>query len=135
MNNEEQNFEINMELQDKEKQLDKLNTEIREKTEKQEQLQHRLTRERQRAAHLKRMMSPEYRVRTHELIEKGGTVEHFYPSSTDLTDHEFYEVMEILNKDKEMRARFEAAIRTVLVGRRRDDNGIISVQSGTTEEK
>ena len=73
---------------DVEKEISKINEEIREKEEQEEQLKHRLTREKMRAAYQKKRTSPEYRARTHRLCNKGGTVEHFYPETMDMTEEE-----------------------------------------------
>lgn len=79
--------------------IDELNKDIREKELHERQLQHRLKREQSKAAFQKRRNSPEYRARTHRLCDRGGTIEHFYPDTKDLTEEEFYELVDMLDHD------------------------------------
>ena len=111
--------------------LDKINKDIREKSEQEEQYRHRLVRERNKAAYQKRMMSPEYKARTRRLIEKGGTVEHFYPVTKDLTTEEFYELVEDLQKDLSIQAKLSQGIKRVISRREVPDDGTVSLQSET----
>ena len=75
---------------DAEKELEEINKEIRDTELKELQYKHRLKREQAKAAYQKRRTSPEYKARTHRLCDKGGTVEHFYPGTKDLTAEEFF---------------------------------------------
>ena len=111
--------------------LDKINKDIREKSEQEEQYRHRLVRERNKAAYQKRMMSSEYKARTRRLIEKGGTVEHFYPKTKDLTTEEFYELVEDLQKDLSIQAKLSQGIKRVMSRREVTDDGTVPLQSET----
>ena len=122
----------NLELSEEVKhELDKINKDIRERSEQEEQYRHRLVRERNKAAYQKRMMSPEYKARTRRLIEKGGTVEHFYPVTKDLTTEEFYELVEDLQKDLSIQAKLSQRIKKIMSGREAKDDGTVPLQSET----
>ena len=81
------------------KEIDEINKDIRDKELKEKQLQHRLKLEQSKAAFQKRSSNPEYRARTNRLCNKGGTIEHFYPDTKELTAEEFYELMDMLDHD------------------------------------
>lgn len=81
------------------KEIDEINKDIRDKELKEKQFQHRLKLEQSKVAFQKRSSNPEYRARTNRLCNKGGTIEHFYPDTKDLTAEEFYELMDMLDHD------------------------------------
>lgn len=87
---------------DKLEQIDEINKVIRETQEQEMQHKHRLAREQSKAAFQKRRTSPEYKARTHRLCDKGGTVEHFYPETKDMTAGEFYELLSMLSQDVQL---------------------------------
>ena len=122
----------NLELSEEVKhELDKINKDIRERSEQEEQYRHRLVRERNKAAYQKRMMSPEYKARTRRLIEKGGTVEHFYPVTKDLTTEEFYELVEDLQKDLSIQAKLNQGMKKIISRREAMGDGTVPLQSET----
>ena len=106
---------------DAEKEISKINGEIREKEEKEVQLKHRLTREKMRAAFQKSRNSPEYRARTHRLCDKGGTVEHFYPETKDMSEEEFFKLVEMTILVPEVRVKLRAEIVGILKRREVSD--------------
>ncbi len=63
---------------DKLEQIDEINKEIRLDQDKEECYKRQLKRHQSRADYQKRKNSPEYKARTRRLIDKGGTIEHFY---------------------------------------------------------
>ena len=99
---------------DAEKEINKINEEIREKEEQEMQLKHRLTREKMRAAYQKNRNSPEYKARTHRLCNKGGTVEHFYPNTKDMTEEEFFELVEMTILTPEIRIKLMSEMVKIL---------------------
>lgn len=103
---------------DAEKELEQINKEIRDTELKELQYKHRLKREQAKAAYQKRRTSPEYKARTHRLCDKGGTVEHFYPGTKDLTAEEFFELIETLNHDLLIRDRWQKTMKEILDRRR-----------------
>ena len=105
---------------DADKEISKINEEIREKEEQEEQLKHRLTREKMRAAYQKKRTSPEYRARTHRLCNKGGTVEHFYPETMDMTEDEFFKLVEMTIIVPEVRVKLRAEIARIMKRREED---------------
>ena len=105
---------------DAEKEINKINEEIREKEEQEMQLKHRLTREKMRAAYQKNRNSPEYKARTHRLCNKGGTVEHFYPNTKDMTEEEFFELVEMTIIVPEVRVKLRAEIARIMKRREED---------------
>ena len=105
---------------DAEKEINKINEEIREKEEQEMQLKHRLTREKMRAAYQKNRNSPEYRARTHRLCNKGGTVEHFYPNTKDMTEEEFFELVEMTILTPEIRIKLMSEMARII--KRREEN-------------
>lgn len=102
---------------DTEKELDEINKEICDRELKELQYKHRLKREQAKAAYLKRRSSPEYKARTHRLCDKGGTIEHFYPDSKGLTSEEFYELIDILNSDLQIRDIWQKTTKELLARR------------------
>ena len=103
---------------DTEKELDEINKEICDRELKELQYKHRLKREQAKAAYLKRLSSPEYKARTHRLCDKGGTVEHFYPDTKELTSEEFYELIDTLDHDLLIRDRWQKTAKEILDRRR-----------------
>ena len=106
---------------DAEKEISKINGEIQEMELEEEQLKHRLTREKMRAAFQKTRNSPEYRARTHRLCDKGGTVEHFYPETKDMTEEEFFKLMEMTILVSEVRIKLRTEISRIM--KRREGMG------------
>ena len=106
---------------DVEKEISKINGEIREKEEEEMQLKHRLTREKLRAAFQKSRNSPEYRARTHRLCDKGGTVEHFSPETKDMSEEEFFKLVEMTILVPEIRVKLRAEIAGILKRREGSD--------------
>ena len=78
------------------------------------QLKHRLTREKMRAAYQKNRNSPEYKARTHRLCDKGGTVEHFYPETKDMTEEEFFKLVEMTILVPEVRIKLRTEISRIM---------------------
>ena len=99
---------------DAEKEINKINEEIREKEEQEMQLKHRLTREKMRAAYQKNRNSHEYRARTHRLCNKGGTVQHFYPNTKDMTEEEIFELVEMTILTPEIRIKLMSEMAKIL---------------------
>ena len=63
---------------------------------KQEQLENQMTKEENRQSYLS---SKERRSRTHRLVQKGAIIEHHAPETKELTEQEFYTLMEgVLNR-------------------------------------
>ena len=106
---------------DAEKEISKINGEIQEKELEEEQLKHRLTREKMRAAFQKSRNSPEYRARTHRLCDKGGTVEHFYPETKDMTEEEFFKLVEMSILVPEVRIKLRTEISRIMKRREGSD--------------
>ena len=106
---------------DAEQEISKINGEIQEKELEEEQLKHRLTREKMRAAFQKSRNSPEYRARTHRLCDKGGTVEHFYPETKDMTEEEFFKLVEMSILVPEVRIKLRTEISRIMKRREGSD--------------
>ena len=97
--------------------IDKAKQEYRQGEEKLDQERHRLSRlelraEYQKARH-RTENDPEYAARTHRLCNKGGVIEHFYPETKDMTEPEFYQMMDNLNANSLVRNQILAQISTV----------------------
>ena len=90
---------------DKLEQIDEINKEIRSEQDKEMYYKRHLRRHEARADYQKRRNSPEYKARTRRLIDKGGTMEHFYPETKDMTAGEFYELIEFLNMNNTVRSK------------------------------
>ena len=73
------------------RELEENNQEIARLEHKQEQLDHQMTRAKNTLSY---MNAKERKARTHRLIQKGGVIEHHVPETKDLTEPEFYELME-----------------------------------------
>ena len=67
------------------------NEEIARLKLKQEQLDHQMTRAKNTLSYLS---AKERKERTHRLVVKGGVIEHHAPETKDLSEPEFYELME-----------------------------------------
>ena len=97
--------------------IDKAKQEYRQGEEKLDQERHRLSRLELRAKYQKSRhradYDPEYAARTHRLCTKGGVIEHFYPETKDMTEPEFYQMMDNLNANALVRNRILAQITTV----------------------
>ena len=97
--------------------IDKAKQEYRQGEEKLDQERHRLSRLELRAKYLKSRRradyDPEYVARTHRLCTKGGGIEHFYPETMDMTEPEFYQMMDNLNANALVRNQILAQITTV----------------------
>ena len=65
--------------------------EIARLEQKQEQLEHQMTRAKNKLSY---MNAKERKERTHRLVVKGGVIEHLVPETKELTEPEFYEIME-----------------------------------------
>ena len=78
--------------------IDKAKQEYRQGEEKLDQERHKLSRLKMRAKYQKSRhraeYDPEYAARTHRLCIKGGVIEHFYPETMDMTEPEFYQLMD-----------------------------------------
>ena len=90
---------------DKLEQIDEINKKIRSEQDEEEHYKRHLKRQQARADYQKRRSSPEYKARTRRLIDKGGTMEHFYPETKDMTAGEFYELIEFLNMNNTVRSK------------------------------
>ena len=55
----------------------------------------------------------EYAERTHRLCIKGGVLEHFYPETKDMTEPEFYQLIDNLNASALVRNQILAQITSV----------------------
>lgn len=97
--------------------IDKAKQEYRQGEEKLDQERHRLSRLELRAEYQKSRHraenDPEYAARTHRLCNKGGVIEHFYPETKDMTEPEFYQMMDNLNANALVRNQILAQITTV----------------------
>ena len=80
----EQRAELQRELEENDKKIEELE-------HKQEQLDHQMTRAKNTLSY---MNAKERKARTHRLIQKGGVIEHHAPETRDLTEPEFYELLE-----------------------------------------
>ena len=56
---------------------------------------------------------PEYAARTHRLVIKGGVFEHFYPETSDMTEPEFYQLIDGLNANAGVRNQILSQITMV----------------------
>ena len=54
-------------------------------------------------SNLTAVSDPEYAARTHRLVIKGGVFEHFYPETSDMTEPEFYQLIDGLNANAGVR--------------------------------
>lgn len=73
------------------REMEKNDQEIARLEHKQEQLDHQMTREKNTLAYLS---AKERKARTHRLVQKGAIIEHHSPETKELTEHEFYTLME-----------------------------------------
>lgn len=89
--------------------IDKVKDEYRQGEAKLDQEKHRLSRMELRKQYQKSRhrseYDPEYAARTHRLVTKGGVIEHFYPETKDMTEPEFYHLMDNLNDIAAVRNR------------------------------
>ena len=97
--------------------IDKAKQEYRQGEEKLDQERHRLSRLELRAEYQKSRHraenDPEYAARTHRLCNKGGVIEHFYPETKDMTEPEFYQMIDNLNANSLVRNQILAQMTTV----------------------
>ena len=97
--------------------IDKAKQEYRQGEEKLDQERHKLSRLELRAKYQKSRhradYDPEYAARTHRLCTKGGVIEHFYPETMDMTEPEFYQLVDNLNANSLVRNQILAQITSV----------------------
>ena len=74
---------------------------------KQEQLDHQMTRAKNALSY---MNAKERKARTHRLVVKGGVIEHLAPETKELTEPEFYEIMERILARPEAKRMIEAMV-------------------------
>ena len=105
-------------------QIDKIKEEYERGEEKLKQEKRRLVREQNRQRYQKKRSrgerDPDYAARTKRLINKGGVFEHFYPETKEMTEPEFYQLIEYLNENSPIRAQIFALIHRVFSERRQD---------------
>ena len=94
-----------------------LNDEIRKKELHENQLKHQLMREQSKAKYQKRRADPEYRARTRRLCDKGGIIEHFYPDTKEMTAEEFYELIDVLDSDEQVKRSWSQKIKEIMCRR------------------
>ena len=75
------------------RELEENNKKIEELEHEQEQLDHQMIRAKNMISYLS---AKERKDRTHRLVIKGGVIEHHAPETKDLTEPEFYELMETI---------------------------------------
>lgn len=80
---------------------------IAELEHKQEQLDHQMTREKNMLSYLS---AKERKDRTHRLVVKGGVIEHHAPETKELTEPEFYELMEKILRLPEVKQMINAMV-------------------------
>ena len=73
----------------------------------QEQLDHQITRAKNTISYLNAKARKE---RNHRLIIKGGVIEHHAPETKDLTEPEFYDLMEKILERPEAKRMIEAIV-------------------------
>ena len=97
--------------------IEKAKQEYRQGEEKLDQERHRLSRLEMRAQYQRSRYradyDPEYAERTHRLCIKGGVLEHFYPETKDMTEPEFYQLIDNLNASALVRNQILAQITSV----------------------
>ena len=82
------------------------------------QAEHQRVRLENRLAYLtKKSRNPMRDARTHRVANKGGTVEHFFPESKELSEEEFYGLMDQLCEVPGFRSLFEKEIARILNAR------------------
>lgn len=91
---------MNPKIEKLEQEREDNNAKIQKYELKMEQLDHHLA----RAENKERFLSKKERDRrTHHLCNIGGTVEHFFPASKNMTRDQFYELTEMLSQLPEVR--------------------------------
>ena len=60
-----------------------------------------------------RSMPQGHTARTHRLVIKGGVFEHFYPETSDMTEPEFYQLIDGLNANAGVRNQILSQITEV----------------------
>ena len=80
---------------------------IAELEHKQEQLDHQMTRAKNKLSY---MNAKERKERTHRLVVKGGVIEHLAPETKELTEPEFYEIMEKILERPEAKRMIKAMV-------------------------
>ena len=97
--------------------IEKAKQKYRQGEEKLDQERHRLSRLTMRAQYQKSRhradYDPEYAARTRRLCNKGGVIEHFYPETKDMTEPEFYQMMDNLNANSLVRNQILSQITTI----------------------
>ena len=89
------------------REMEKNDQEIARLEHKQEQLDHQMIRAKNTLSY---MNAKDRKARTHRLIQKGGVVEHHAPETKDLTEPEFYELMEKILALPEVKRLTEAMV-------------------------
>ncbi len=73
------------------REIEENNQEIARLEHRQKQLDHQMTREKNVQSYI---AASRRKARTHRLVTKGASVEHHLPETKELTEREFYELME-----------------------------------------
>ena len=104
--------------------IDKAKEEYQQGENKLMQERRRLNRELNKQKYQKKRRrceyDPEYAARTHRLVIKGGVFEHFYPETSDMTEPEFYQLIDGLNANAGIRNQILSQITMVHSERGRD---------------
>ena len=97
--------------------INKAKEEYRQGENKLMQERRRLNRELNKQSYQKKRRrseyDPEYAARTHRLVIKGGVFEHFYPETSDMTEPEFYQLIDGLNANAGVRNQILSQITMV----------------------
>ena len=78
------------------------------------QAEHRLERLRRREAYQRSRSRRQRDERTHQLCCIAGVIEHFYPEIKTFTEQEFYELVDELNDNDEVRSYITGGIETIM---------------------
>ena len=89
------------------REIEENNQEIARLEHEQEQLDHQITRAKNTISYLNAKARKE---RNHRLIIKGGVIEHHAPETKELTESEFYDLMEKILERPEAKRMIEAVV-------------------------
>lgn len=99
--------------------LEKIEQQIERSRKKEMQLKHQLVRAENTLSYMqKKTKNRERSARTHRLANKGGTVEHFFPETKEMSEEEFFSLMLSLTEIEEVRSHFLEQISLITGGRR-----------------
>ena len=97
--------------------IEKLREELENAKKKEMQARHRQMRLESTLSYMeKKQKKNERNARTHRLANKGGTIEHFFPETKDMSEEEFFNLFLNLMGKKDFRSMVSEQMKNILGG-------------------